>query len=149
VCPAPQLPLGAAAQQPVAAGWRRADGAGARGRTISFQIWELLDAAADASQVITQATRETQPLREVVSVRHGPTRLVKMLASAPAARGADARPPALAVVAGEQPGDSNRVRIFSLMTHAYTDEMRFHGVRRALRPTPHALAHGMPRLVLR
>ena len=41
------------------------------------QIWEVLDSDEDG----TQATRETQPLREVVSVRLGYTQLVKVLST--------------------------------------------------------------------
>ena len=46
-----------------------------------FQIWEVLDSDEQG----TQATRETQPLREVVSVRQGHTHLVKMLSTVPVA----------------------------------------------------------------
>lgn len=43
------------------------------------QIWEVLDSDEGG----TQATRETQPLREVVSVRQGYTQLVKVLSTVP------------------------------------------------------------------
>ena len=43
------------------------------------QIWEVLDSDEHG----TQATRETQPLREVVSVRQGYTQFVKVLSTVP------------------------------------------------------------------
>jgi len=62
-----------------------------------FQIWEVLDSDEGG----TQATRETQPLREVVSVRQGYTQLVKVLSTVPVAPDSPLyqKQPAVAVVA--------------------------------------------------
>ena len=97
-----------------------------------FQIWQVLDAVTldeqGARDLPSVATRETQPLREIVSVRQGPTRMIKLLPSvAPMVGGfLDGRQPALAVVPDES-GDLNKVRIYSLVDSDYIHSLRFHG----------------------
>ena len=95
-----------------------------------FQIWEVLDSDEQGSQ----ATRETQPLREVVSVRQGYTHIVKVLSTVPVAEDSPlhAKQPAVAVVAGDEPGDSNVVRLFSLPDNDYVHQIRFHGAVHAV-----------------
>jgi hypothetical protein len=60
--------------------WRRCPGTSLAHLILckpTMQIWEVLDSDEDG----TQATRETQPLREVVSIRLGYTHLVKVLST--------------------------------------------------------------------
>lgn len=91
-----------------------------------FQLWEVQDHSESNN---TQATRETQPLREVLSVRQGYTRLVKVLPSVCVPEGSVlyGQQPALAVVSGDEVGDANVLRIFSVKSHDYIHKLRFHG----------------------
>mmetsp|Transcript_14922 Transcript_14922/g.29959 ORF Transcript_14922/g.29959 Transcript_14922/m.29959 type:complete len:686 (+) Transcript_14922:210-2267(+) len=90
-----------------------------------FQVWEVQDTAEGS----TQANRETQPLREVLSVRQGYTRLVKCLPSVPVPEGSllSGQQPVLGVVSGDEVGDLNMLKIFSLKSNRYIHQLKFHG----------------------
>ena len=101
----------------------------------------MLDAADDSAAgsagswegAGSVATRETQPLREVASVRQGPTRMAKLLPTSPRRPGGllDGHQPALAVVGGgaDDAGvpDLKHVRVYSLGAGEYVHALKFHG----------------------
>jgi hypothetical protein len=77
----------------------------------------------------TEATRQTQPLRELASVRQGYTKLIKVLQSSAVS---DRSPlygmqPAVAVVGGNTDDDLKVLQIYSLREASYVYSLRFHG----------------------
>jgi len=94
-------------------------------RSNGFQVWEVMDSMPDS----TEATRQTQPLRELASVRQGYTKLIKVLQSSPVS---DRSPlygmqPAVAVVGGNTDDDLKVLQIYSLREASYVYSLRFHG----------------------
>ena len=123
-----------------------------RRRLAGGQVLDAADNTAAAARGAwdaagSVATRETQPLREVASVRQGPTRMAKLLPTGACRPGGllDGRQPAVAVVGGgdDDSGlpDLKHVRVYSLAAGEYVHALKFHGevhgvaANRRCRPT--------------